>query len=143
MDKEIILLPAALMVILTMVAWIRMFMVRLPAMEKAQVDIKVVRSQKLKELLPESANISSEHFVNLFEMPVLFYLLSVCLFLTNHISDFYLYGCFIFVALRYLHTFIHLSYNNVMHRFISYILSSLVLWAMWLGFTWSLLQTSL
>jgi hypothetical protein len=131
------------MVLLTLIAWIRMFMLRIPAMEKAQVDIKLVRSQKLKELLPEEANIGSEHFINLFEMPVLFYLLCICLFITNTISDFYIIGTFTFVALRYLHTFIHLSYNNVMHRFISYIISSLILWVLWLNDTWALIQKAL
>lgn len=141
MNSQIILLPAALMVILTLIAWIRMFMLRIPAMQKANIDIKVVRSQKLKELLPEETNISAEHFVNLFEMPVLFYLLSVVLYVTHTLNPFFVYGCFAFVAFRYLHTFIHLSYNNVMHRFISYMISSLILWAMWLNFTWILLQS--
>jgi len=142
MNNDIILLPSALMVILTLIAWIRMFILRIPAMEEAKVDIQVVRSQKLKELLPEKVNISSEHFVNLFEMPVLFYFLSVCLYISHNVTSFYVYASFTFVALRYLHTFIHLSYNNVMHRFITYLLSSIVLWAMWLNLTWILIQAS-
>ncbi len=139
MQNEIILLPAALLAILTILAWIRLFMVRIPAMQKANVDIKIVRSQKMKELLPEEANIPSEHFVNLFEVPVLFYCLSVFLFITHSITPFYVYGCFTYVGLRYLHSFIHLGYNNVMHRFIIYLLSCLVLWLMWINFTWDLL----
>lgn len=142
MKTEIILLPAALMVLLTLIAWLRMFMLRIPAMQKANVDIKEVRSQKLKELLPENVNIAAEHFVNLFEIPVLFYVLSVFLFITQQVNDFYVYACFAFVAFRYLHTYIHLSYNNVMHRFISYIISCVILWVMWLNFTWTLLQAS-
>lgn len=142
MKADIILLPAALMVILTMLTWLRMFALRIPAMEKAKVDIKVVRSQKLKELLPEKVNIASEHFVNLFEMPVLFYVLSIFLFMTHKTNDFFIYGSFAFVSFRYLHTFIHLSYNNVMHRFITYLISCIILWAMWLNFTWALIQAS-
>jgi len=139
MQNEIILLPAALLALLTILAWIRLFMVRIPAMQKANIDIKIVRSQKMKELLPEDANIPSEHFVNLFEVPVLFYCLSAFLFITNSVTPFYVYSCFLYVGLRYLHTFIHLGYNNVMHRFMIYMLSCLVLWSMWLGFTWELI----
>ena len=141
MNTEIILLPLALMVLLTLIAWIRMFILRIPAMSEAQVDIKVVRSQKLKELLPEEVNISAEHFVNLFEIPILFYLLVICLYISQSVNDWYIYGCFAFVTFRYLHTFIHLSYNNVMHRFITYLFSSLILWGMWLNFTWLLIKS--
>jgi hypothetical protein len=140
MNNEIILLPAALLVVLTLIAWIRMFILRIPAMQEANIDIKVVRSQKMKAMLPEKANIGAEHFVNLFEMPVLFYCLSAFLYITSTISNFYIYGCFAYVALRYLHSFIHLGYNNVMHRFVVYMLSSLILWAMWLTFTWELVN---
>lgn len=139
MQNEIILLPAALLALLTLLAWIRLFMVRIPAMKKENIDVKVVRSQKMKELLPEDANIPSEHFVNLFELPVLFYCLSAFLFITQTVNTFYIYACFLYVALRYLHSFIHLGYNNVMHRFIIYMLSCVVLWSMWISFTWDLL----
>jgi len=32
--------------------------------------------------------------------------------------------------LRAVHSFIHCSYNNVMHRFLAYLASSLALWIM-------------
>ena len=40
----------------------------------------------------------------------------------------------IYVGLRYLHAFIHIVYNQVMHRFLVYITSCLVLLAMWVLF---------
>jgi hypothetical protein len=36
-----------------------------------------------------------------------------------------------FVVLRIVHSFIHCTYNRVMHRFTAYLLSSLVLWVIW------------
>ena len=43
-----------------------------------------------------------------------------------------------FVALRYLHSYIHCTYNRVKHRFSAYLFSGLALWALWgmLAFSW-------
>lgn len=129
------------MVFLTFLAWVRMFALRIPAMQTANIDTQVVRSQKLKDLLPENVNISSEHFVNLFEMPILFYIWCFCIYLTKQVDLFYLYAAFAYVGLRYIHTFIHLSYNHVIQRFAVYILSCLVLWGIWAKFGLQLLTT--
>ena len=36
-----------------------------------------------------------------------------------------------YVALRYVHSFIHLTYNRVMHRFTVYVLSTVILFVLW------------
>jgi hypothetical protein len=40
----------------------------------------------------------------------------------------------VFVASRYAHSFIHLSYNNVLHRFAAFAIGLLILLAMWVRF---------
>jgi hypothetical protein len=39
-----------------------------------------------------------------------------------------------YVALRSLHSLIHVTYNRVMHRFLVYVASTLLLFAMWGAF---------
>ena len=37
----------------------------------------------------------------------------------------------VFVAFRYVHSVIHVTYNRVRHRFTVYVLGCLVLWLLW------------
>jgi hypothetical protein len=40
-------------------------------------------------------------------------------------------GAWLYVALRYVHSFIHLTYNRVIHRFAVYVLSTVILFMLW------------
>jgi len=42
------------------------------------------------------------------------------------------------VALRAVHSFVHVTYNRVMHRFVVYIAGGVLLFAAWARFGWSL-----
>lgn len=44
----------------------------------------------------------------------------------------------LYVALRFAHTAVHLTYNNVLHRLIVFATSNLVLIAIWVRFIWQL-----
>jgi len=131
MTKELILLPIILLVLLTIIVWFRMLVLRVTAMKTVRIHPEKMKSQKAKELMPEAVNIASENFANLFEVPVVFYLLSLLVFVTDSVSGFYLITAISYVSLRYAHSFIALTYNRVMHRFSVYVLSCLVLWVMW------------
>jgi hypothetical protein len=73
-------------------------------------------------------------FSNQFELPVLFYLLSVLSVITHHADLVYLVLAWIFVALRVLQAFVHVTNNNVPRRGAFYGIGALVLLAMWLVF---------
>jgi len=45
-----------------------------------------------------------------------------------------------FVSARYVHSFIHITYNRVMHRFSVFIFSSFVLLAYWVRLGWIIFQ---
>lgn len=131
MTKEVILLPIISLVLLTIIVWFRMLVLRVSAIKTVRIHPEKMKSQKAKELMPEAVNIASENFANLFEVPVVFYLLSLLVFVTDSVSGFYLITAISYVSLRYAHSFIALTYNRVMHRFSVYVLSCIVLWVMW------------
>lgn len=131
MTKEVILLPIVSLVLLTIIVWFRMLVLRVSAIKTVRIHPEKMKSQKAKELMPEAVNIASENFANLFEVPVVFYLLSLLVFVTDSVSGFYLITAISYVSLRYAHSFIALTYNRVMHRFSVYVLSCIVLWVMW------------
>lgn len=131
MTQELILLPAFFMVLITMIVWVFIFKRRIQGMKDNRIHPEKLKSQSAKSLLPESAHIPAENFTNIFEMPVLFYVMVGFVYMTQTLSPALLGLAWIFVALRAVHSAIHLSYNRVMHRFMVYITSCLVLWIMW------------
>jgi hypothetical protein len=64
-------------------------------------------------------------------MPVLFYVGLILVYVTQQVS-YWMIGCaWVYVALRYLHSYIHLTSNHVLIRFSVYAGSGLVLLVMW------------
>lgn len=76
---------------------------------------------------PEFVRASTRHFTNLFEVPVLFYVVSLlCLFLNREDATFALLA-WLYVAARFTHAFVHLTYNKVNHRFLAFFTSNIIL----------------
>jgi hypothetical protein len=118
------------MVGITAAVWLRLYYERI-----GEIRARGIRSQDLTtsrqaaELL-KNVN-AAENFRNLFEVPVLFYALCVLIFVTSSVTPLLLGGAWAFVALCTLHSLIHCTYNRVIHRFIVYVLSTLILFTMW------------
>lgn len=53
---------------------------------------------------------------NLFEMLILFYVVSILIYITNKTDLIFLILSWMFVTTRYLHSYIHTTYNNLSHR---------------------------
>ena len=83
--------------------------------------------------VPESVRIPNRNLANLLEMPVLFYLACIVLFVTGKVALWGVALAWAYVAARVAHSMVHLTYNNVMHRFRAFALSNAVLLALWVG----------
>jgi hypothetical protein len=81
----------------------------------------------------------AQNLANLFEMPVLYFALVPLLIVTGNTSGAQVTLAWAFVALRLLHTVIHIGPNAIRARARVYIASSAMLLAMWLGFVIDLL----
>jgi hypothetical protein len=128
-----------LLVGLTAAVWLWMYITRVREIRRRRLRIQDLASAgAANEALKEVAG-PSDNLINLFEIPVLFYVLVILLYVTGVSDTGYLAGAWAFVLLRVLHSLIHSSYNQVMHRFPVYVLSTLVLWGMWARFGWYLL----
>ena len=66
---------------------------------------------------PEAIAKTTRHVTNLFEVPILFYI--ICLFISRFslTDEIYILFAYAFVLLRFVHSAIHLTYNHVLHRF--------------------------
>jgi hypothetical protein len=126
-----ILDPLVAMMVLTFVVWVFMYVRRLGYMVRHGVDPQEVNTpQKMAQRLPESAEAPSNNLKNLFELPVLFYVICLTLLHLGWVSPTDVTAAWLFVGLRAAHSVVHCTVNIVKVRFVFYLLSSLVLWFM-------------
>lgn len=130
MNQETIFIPFFGMMLLTIVVWIYMYYLRLSYFVRNNVDPQTVSTtSQLVKRVPDTVNSPSENLINLFELPVLFYSACVYLYITRQVDEVFLVLAYCFLVFRIGHSIIHCTYNNVLHRFYVYLLSSLALWA--------------
>jgi hypothetical protein len=119
------LLPLLAMVGLTLLVWLRLYQIRLAEMKRSRIDPQRLAGSADKGLLKDTR--ASDNFMNLFEVPVLFYALVLATMQSGINDPLLLLLAWCFVALRALHSLIQCSYNRVMHRFSAYALATLAL----------------
>jgi hypothetical protein len=125
--------PCAALVGLTALIWLKLYADRLAEMRARRIDpqqLATVRAAAGK--LERTA--AADNFRNLFEVPVLFYVLCVALALNGGSTPGLVAAAWGYVALRALHSLIHVTYNRVVHRFLVYVASTLLLFGMWIAF---------
>jgi hypothetical protein len=84
--------------------------------------------------VPGHVSIPNRNYMNLLELPMLFYVGGVMYFVAGKVGAVTLAIAWIYVALRVVHSLIHLTYNNVMHRLIPFAASNVVLLMFWILF---------
>ena len=130
MKQIAIFYPCLAMVAITAVVWLKLLWDRITEMQQRRIRPEdVSTSRQVAQILKNLQ--SAENFSNIFELPTLFYPLCISLFLTESVNITFILLAWLFVALRATHSWIHCTYNEVMHRFYAYILSSLILFAAW------------
>jgi hypothetical protein len=125
------LLPVCVMAAITFVIWFRLYLVRIPEMRRRRIHPQSVATSATKAGAYEDIR-ASDNFVNLFEMPVLFYVAAFTAILGGLVTPLSLGLAWGYVVLRAVHSAVQCSYNKVMHRFAVYSISCLVLLALWL-----------
>jgi hypothetical protein len=128
------------MVALTFLVWCYMYFKRLSFVRVHSIDPQDVATRALGAKSLAEVSAPSDNLMNLFEMPVLFYFLVALLLITGHATDGFVTAAWIYVALRAVHSFIHCTYNRVLHRFSVYASSSILLWGMWTAFALKVLS---
>jgi hypothetical protein len=124
------LLPAVAMVAITAVVWVRLYIERIGEMRRRRIPPgDLATSRQAASVLQDVS--AADNFRNLLEVPVLFYVFCLALYAMHRQDALALGGCWLFVVLRAVHSAIHCTYNNVMHRFYVYLISTVLLFALW------------
>jgi hypothetical protein len=85
---------------------------------------------------------AADNFRNLFETPVLFYSLAAVAIASDYAPAWLAVGAWLYVVLRAAHSFIHCTYNRVMHRFAAFGSGFLLLVGLWVAFIVGLVSKS-
>ncbi|MCZ6561001.1 MAG: MAPEG family protein [Gammaproteobacteria bacterium] len=134
MEQQQIFAPVTALVFLTLLVWLFMYHKRLGFMRRQKLDPEALKSKTEGEKILAPVAGPSDNLKNLFEMPVLFYLLCIVLFVLSRVDATFLNLAWAYVGLRALHSLIQSTYNRIVHRFSVYMLSMIVLVWMWLRF---------
>ena len=130
-----ILLPAVVLMLITLLVWLNMFVRRIVAVKAAGLEVQDYPTpEQFNLVLSERVQAPANCYKNLFEAPVLFYALTSFVAISSTGDALFLKMAWAFVGLRALQACVHCTYNKVMHRFLAYSAASVVLCAMVIRF---------
>jgi hypothetical protein len=139
MDPNAIVFPAIAMFFLTMSMVARMAYLRVTAVQRGDVPIQYYRLYYEGEE-PDRLRQIGRHVQNHFEIPPLFYVAVLFLYATGSVTPLAVALAWLYVALRAVHSFVHLGRNDVRQRLAVWASSALVLGGLWLSLLASLLE---
>jgi hypothetical protein len=90
-------------------------------------DFKLGESPRV----PGDVALPNRNYMNLLELPTLFYAVCLALFALGHVESVDLVIAWVYVGLRVLHSIVHLTYNDVRHRLAVFATSNIVLSVLW------------
>ena len=123
----------ATLVLLTFAVGLRLLYVRSIEMREKRVHPQAASTSL--QMAAKLQNVqASDNFKNLFETPILFYSLVSIAISSNYTPGWLAMGAWAYVALRIAHSFIHCTYNRVMHRFAVFGSGFLLLVVLWVAF---------
>ena len=118
------------MVGLTFVVALRMLRARVAEMMARRIHPQALALSGQRAGRLEDSR-AADNYNNLFELPVLFYLLCAVAIGTGHVPAWLPALAWLFVLTRIAHSFIQCTYNKVMHRFAAFLGGVFLLMAMW------------
>jgi len=127
--------PAILYPLFALAAWTLIVLVLIPIARVRSVrqreigpdDFKYGESAKV----PGHVSVPNRNYMNLLELPMLFYVVGILLYVTGGASYVTIALAWAYVALRVVHSLIHLTYNKVLHRLTAFTLSNVALVVLW------------
>ena len=122
--------PIFAMFLLTLVVGIVLGRARFKAVATRDIDRRYFLVNSGYQV-PQKLAQMERNFSNLFETPPLFYVVCLASLALNVETTAMLIMAWVYVGLRVLHSFIHITYNNVYHRFMAFISSLLVILSLW------------
>jgi hypothetical protein len=132
MSIQAILLPLFVQVALTLFLLFWTGRARVAAVRRGDVHPRDIALRQPSWPKQETQIANAYH--NQLELPVLFYVLTILAIITRHADLLFVVLAWVFVILRLVHAYIHLTSNHVGRRFAAFAASVVVLLVMWVIF---------
>jgi hypothetical protein len=129
MSVQAVLLPLFVSVVLTFLIAFRMGYLRVAAARSGAVHPRDIALREPN--WPPHVRQVENAYHNQLELPLLFYILTILALFTRNADLLFVLLAWVFVTLRVIHAFIHLTDNNVPRRAMVFIASVIVLAVMW------------
>jgi hypothetical protein len=133
MKAELIFVPVAVLALWTHLVALFTGVTRVRAARAGRVRPGAFKLGESPEV-PADVAVVNRNLMNLLEMPVLFYVVTVGSYVTGHAGPAVIWLAWAYVALRLLHSLIHLTSNRIIPRLTVFAASNLVLLTMWAHF---------
>jgi hypothetical protein len=130
-SQESIFFPMLALVALTFAVALMIPYRRLKAAGRGEVSVEDFDLGESTNV-PADVRIPNRNFMNLLEMPVLFYVACLTLYITKSVDPASLVLAWLYLALRAAHSIVHVTYNKVFHRLAAYAASNVILAVIWL-----------
>ena len=128
-----ILHPVISMIILTLLVAIRLGYFAISSVFRGKVHIKQLRVYEGE--FPTNYKSARQHYKNMFEMPILFYLLCTLFLINNNYTQLDLVLAWGFVIFRVLHSIVRIQNRDVNLRFGAFTGSFIMLVCGWVNFS--------
>jgi hypothetical protein len=132
MSVGMVLLPLFVQVGMTLVLGVWLAGLRTPALRRGEVQPRDIALREPN--WPRHITQVSNSFLNQFELPVLFYLLTVLELITKQADLLFVALSWVFVLSRLVHAFVHVTSNDLRLRGGFFGVGALVLIVMWAVF---------
>lgn len=127
--------PSILYPVFALAAWTGLVLLLIPFFRIRAVRRRQVRAADFRlgesSAVPDAVRIPNRNYMNLLELPVLFYVVCLLVYVAALPSPLATWLAWTYVALRVLHSVVHLTYNHVVQRLVIFAVSNGVLLALW------------
>ena len=130
MDNILIIYPILPVVLMNFIVMFHMRYMIVKAIKKRDVKYKFFRAYEGSA--PEYLLTSRHHYKNFFEIPILFYLLCLVLYMIDDVSAIDLWIAWLFVLFKGIHSYIRITSNYVPYRAYSFNVCVFLLFGGWI-----------
>ena len=127
--------PALLHPMFALACWTLVVLLLIPLVRVRSALRRETRAADFKfgesAAVPGYVSIPNRNYMNLLELPMLFYVVCIVLYVTAGASTTAIALAWAYVVLRVIHSLIHLSYNRVVHRLAAFTASNVALVMLW------------
>jgi hypothetical protein len=127
---DTIFLPVAALALWTLVVLMLIPVVRIRAAGRGEVRIDDFRTGE-SGAVPEHVSLPNRNYMNLLELPLLFYVACIVLFTIGAVGPWAVAFAWSYVGLRMVHSCIHLTTNHVPTRGLAFGISNVALLGLW------------